>query len=642
MPRSPPDTLTVAVVGATGAVGRTMIQVLTREGSSRITELRLLASERSAGPDRDRGRHATHTVGLATPGGVRGRRHRAVLAPAAGRRRSSRRRPRSAAASSSTTRAPGGWTRSVPLVVEPGQPRRPRVARGHHREPQLLDDAAGAAADGAARRGRHRAGRRRHLPGVAGHRPQGDRRARGAGQGARRGPPQGRRASTRTRSRSTPCPHIDVFLDNGYTKEEWKVVTESRKILHLPDLRVSCTAVRVPVFIGHSEAVHVETRDPITPGRGARRCSPASRASSSRTTRRRTSTRWRPRPPARTRSTSGRVRQDLSIAGNRGPRVLGRVATTCARARRPTRSRSPSCSSSAAGSARASERQAAWRRPGDGPRDPRRAPAALEEIANEVRACTRCRLHEGRTQRRARARATRTPRSCSSARARASTRTARAGRSSGAPAACWSGCSASIGWQRDDVFITNVVKCRPPDNRDPAAGRDRRLRAVPAPPARGARPGRRRDAGPVLDGRRSCPAPGSARSTARPHPVDPGTGAARRARVRDVPPRRGAADRRRSSARASRTSPGSRPCCIRARERREGIDRRRARDSRAGRATADASRDPRVRHRPSPPRPQPRPAAQPTPAAVARRARARRRLPAHPVLTPDDHRHPMA
>jgi aspartate-semialdehyde dehydrogenase len=62
-------------------------------------------------------------------------------------------------------------------------------------------------------------------------------------------------------------PHIDVFLDNGYTKEEWKVVTESRKILHLPALRVSCTAVRVPVFVSHSEAVHVETRDPITPDR---------------------------------------------------------------------------------------------------------------------------------------------------------------------------------------------------------------------------------------------------------------------------------------------------------------------------------------------------------------------------------------
>ncbi len=62
-------------------------------------------------------------------------------------------------------------------------------------------------------------------------------------------------------------PQVDVFLDNGYTKEEWKLVTESRKILHLPDLRISSTAVRVPVFVAHSEAVHVETRQAITPDR---------------------------------------------------------------------------------------------------------------------------------------------------------------------------------------------------------------------------------------------------------------------------------------------------------------------------------------------------------------------------------------
>src|SRR4249919_860237 len=62
-------------------------------------------------------------------------------------------------------------------------------------------------------------------------------------------------------------PEIDVFLPNGYTKEEWKVVSENRKILGLPDLRISCTAVRVPVFVSHSEAIHVETRDPITPER---------------------------------------------------------------------------------------------------------------------------------------------------------------------------------------------------------------------------------------------------------------------------------------------------------------------------------------------------------------------------------------
>jgi aspartate-semialdehyde dehydrogenase len=62
-------------------------------------------------------------------------------------------------------------------------------------------------------------------------------------------------------------PQVDVFLDNGYTKEEWKVVTESRKILHLPDLRISSTAVRIPVFVAHSEAVHVETVEPVTPER---------------------------------------------------------------------------------------------------------------------------------------------------------------------------------------------------------------------------------------------------------------------------------------------------------------------------------------------------------------------------------------
>jgi aspartate-semialdehyde dehydrogenase len=62
-------------------------------------------------------------------------------------------------------------------------------------------------------------------------------------------------------------PEIDVFLPNGYTREEWKVVSESRKILGLPDLRISCTAVRIPVFVSHSEAVHVETREQISPER---------------------------------------------------------------------------------------------------------------------------------------------------------------------------------------------------------------------------------------------------------------------------------------------------------------------------------------------------------------------------------------
>lgn len=59
-------------------------------------------------------------------------------------------------------------------------------------------------------------------------------------------------------------PHIDEFLANGYTKEEMKMVWETRKILEDESIQVNPTAVRVPVFYGHAEAVHIETRDRIT------------------------------------------------------------------------------------------------------------------------------------------------------------------------------------------------------------------------------------------------------------------------------------------------------------------------------------------------------------------------------------------
>jgi aspartate-semialdehyde dehydrogenase len=59
-------------------------------------------------------------------------------------------------------------------------------------------------------------------------------------------------------------PHIDVFLDNRYTKEEMKMVWETQKILNDKEIRVNPTAVRIPAFFGHSEAVHLETRDKIS------------------------------------------------------------------------------------------------------------------------------------------------------------------------------------------------------------------------------------------------------------------------------------------------------------------------------------------------------------------------------------------
>ncbi|MCP5412421.1 MAG: aspartate-semialdehyde dehydrogenase [Alphaproteobacteria bacterium] len=58
-------------------------------------------------------------------------------------------------------------------------------------------------------------------------------------------------------------PHIDVFLDSGFTKEEWKMMVETQKILD-PDIQVTATCVRVPVFVGHGEAVSIECEQPIS------------------------------------------------------------------------------------------------------------------------------------------------------------------------------------------------------------------------------------------------------------------------------------------------------------------------------------------------------------------------------------------
>ncbi len=60
-------------------------------------------------------------------------------------------------------------------------------------------------------------------------------------------------------------PEIDVFLENGYTKEEWKMVEETRKIMHAESIAISATCVRVPVFVSHSEVVQVEFTEYMSP-----------------------------------------------------------------------------------------------------------------------------------------------------------------------------------------------------------------------------------------------------------------------------------------------------------------------------------------------------------------------------------------
>jgi aspartate-semialdehyde dehydrogenase len=59
-------------------------------------------------------------------------------------------------------------------------------------------------------------------------------------------------------------PHIDVFMEDGYTKEEWKMLAETKKILD-PRIKLTATCVRVPVFVGHSEAVNIEFEKPLSP-----------------------------------------------------------------------------------------------------------------------------------------------------------------------------------------------------------------------------------------------------------------------------------------------------------------------------------------------------------------------------------------
>ena len=77
----------------------------------------------------------------------------------------------------------------------------------------------------------------------------------------------GREAKTEVYPRQiafNALPHIDQFMDNGYTKEEMKMVWETQKIFADEDIRVSATCVRIPVFYGHSEAVQIETEQPIS------------------------------------------------------------------------------------------------------------------------------------------------------------------------------------------------------------------------------------------------------------------------------------------------------------------------------------------------------------------------------------------
>jgi aspartate-semialdehyde dehydrogenase len=448
--------LVVAVVGATGVVGKTMIKILS-EREFPVSELRLLASGRSAGTTLTvDGR--TLTVGEATPDAFEGV---DIALFSAGGDVSRRLAPEAAVRGATVIDNSNGWRMdpAVPLIVSQVNPDDGEWHEGIISNPNCstmqlvpvlmaLRDTAGiervvvdtyqsVSGTGAEAVAELEAQIRAHVAG------------------------EEKVASVYPHPIAfNVLPEIDVFLENGYTREEWKVLTESRKILHMPELRLSCTAVRVPVFVSHSEAVHVETTRPMSPqearrvfGRSRRHCDGRSgdpplsdcRASDGdgRDLR-------RPRPHR----SLGRTRS--GVLGRQRQRPQG-----CRDERRPDR-RDPDRAQLGRGSL--APRIVELGRGANVTEAERRA--ALDAIAQEVAVCTRCRLHQTRTR-------------AVPGEGHPETEVVMVGEGpgfnedrQGRPFVGQAGAKldallTSVGWRRDEVFITNVVKCRPPENRDP-------------------------------------------------------------------------------------------------------------------------------------------------------------------------------
>ena len=251
----------VAIVGATGAVGETMLKVLA-EREFPIRELHLLASARSAGEKVEFGGRRIVVEDLATfdPAGID------IALFSAGGDVSKEYAPRFAAAGAVVIDNSSAFRRDddVPLVVAEVNPEqlknRPRgiIANPNCSTMQMLTALAPI------------------------HREAGIERINVAtyqsvsGTGRRALEELGRQTAALLNFQDLKpevypvqiafnvIPHGGDFLDNGYTSEEMKLVWETRKILGDESIQVNATVVRVPVFYGHSEAVHIETRDKIT------------------------------------------------------------------------------------------------------------------------------------------------------------------------------------------------------------------------------------------------------------------------------------------------------------------------------------------------------------------------------------------
>ena len=259
-------TYTVAVVGATGAVGQQMVACL-EERRFPVARLVPLASERSMGKK-------VTFMGKEIPvevltkdsfDGVE------IALFSAGGSISKEYGPIAAAAGAVVVDNSSAWRMDpeVPLVVPEVNPQDIGLytKTRHHRQPQLLHHPDGGGLEAAARRGPIKRVVVSTYQAVS-----------GTGQKAVDELAKQVRALLScqdTENKVYPhriafncLPHIDVFLENGYTKEEMKMVNETQKIMGDDSIQVTATTVRVPVFYGHSEAVNIETERKLTPARG--------------------------------------------------------------------------------------------------------------------------------------------------------------------------------------------------------------------------------------------------------------------------------------------------------------------------------------------------------------------------------------
>ena len=253
--------VTVAVVGATGAVGEVMLAILHERGFP-IRELIPLASARSAGQTVDFGNQKVLVRDLATfdPHGVD------IALFSAGGAISKEYAPKFAAAGAIVVDNSSAFRYDVdvPLIVSEVNPEAMKVIpRGIIANPncstmqmlvalapihravgiERINVATYQSVSGGGRSAMEELGRQTAAL------------LNGQGAEPQRFPVQ---------IAFNLIPHIDDFQDNGYTKEEMKLVWETRKILGDESIQVNPTAVRVPVFFGHSEAVHIETRHKIS------------------------------------------------------------------------------------------------------------------------------------------------------------------------------------------------------------------------------------------------------------------------------------------------------------------------------------------------------------------------------------------